>query len=151
MAQAALLIVAGDATTRHALCAGLASAFEVTPAADRVAALLMPIALGAAAYAAWLARDGGVEASGFGRMNGRDGLRSFTNPRAVLDDRFPINPPAKLYPVKDNDYAQVKASVQLVYSRGLRAKLAALKAVFRARRRRRRRGSGSSSGSGAST
>jgi acyl-CoA reductase-like NAD-dependent aldehyde dehydrogenase len=81
----------------------------------------------------YMAQDlpfGGVGASGFGRMNGREGLRSFTNQRAVLDDRFPINPPVVLYPVKDTDYAKVKATVQLLYGQGLAARWAGLKALL---------------------
>ena len=33
---------------------------------------------------------GGVKASGYGRMNGREGLRSMCNIKAVVDDRFPL-------------------------------------------------------------
>ena len=42
---------------------------------------------------------GGVRGSGFGRLNGREGLRACTNVKAVLDDRFPLHMPAKVFPV----------------------------------------------------
>ena len=83
----------------------------------------------------YMAQDlpfGGVGASGFGRMNGREGLRSFTNQRAVLDDRFPINPATVVYPVKPHTYNQVKGSVQMIYGRGFRARLAGLKMLLAA-------------------
>ncbi len=84
----------------------------------------------------YMAQDlpfGGVGASGFGRMNGRDGLRSFTNQRAVLDDRLPINPVTELFPVKPGLYAQFRATVRLLYGKGLRAKLRALRELLTAR------------------
>lgn len=59
---------------------------------------------------------GGVKYSGFGRMNGRDGLRAYTNPKAVLSDRFSIEIPPRLYPVGRNDYASAGATVRLLFS-----------------------------------
>lgn len=81
----------------------------------------------------YMAQDlpfGGVGASGFGRMNGREGLRSFTNRRAVLDDRFPLNMPAAVFPVEPGGYEKVKGSVRFMYARGLAAKLAGLRAML---------------------
>jgi acyl-CoA reductase-like NAD-dependent aldehyde dehydrogenase len=59
---------------------------------------------------------GGVKASGFGRMNGRDGLRAYTNAKAVLIDRFGFSVPPRLYPVKPGDYAKARASVRLLFA-----------------------------------
>lgn len=59
---------------------------------------------------------GGVKYSGFGRMNGRDGLRSYTNAKAVLEDRFRFSVPPVLYPVGPRDYDKAKASVRLLFS-----------------------------------
>src|SRR5262249_30420387 len=42
---------------------------------------------------------GGVKESGFGRLNGRDGLRALTHPRALLEDRFPLRFANALFPV----------------------------------------------------
>jgi len=69
---------------------------------------------------------GGVKYSGFGRMNGRDGLRAYTNAKAVLTDRFPISIPPKLYPVKPGDYARARSSIRLMFARRWRDKFKAL-------------------------
>lgn len=69
---------------------------------------------------------GGVKQSGFGRMNGRDGLRAYTNAKAVLTDRFPFQIPPKLYPVKPNDYATARSSIRLLFARRWTDKLKAL-------------------------
>lgn len=68
----------------------------------------------------YLAQDlpfGGVKYSGFGRLNGRDGLRAYTNARAVLTDRFPFVIPPKLFPVKAGDYEKSRAGIRLMFSR----------------------------------
>ena len=68
------------------------------------------------AYMAQALPFGGVRASGFGRLNGREGLRACTNIKSVVTDRFPsLHVPAKLYPVKPGDYEMVKAAVDLIY------------------------------------
>lgn len=59
---------------------------------------------------------GGVKYSGYGRMNGRDGLRAYTNHKAVLSDRFSIEIPPKLYPVKPGDFKTALLTVRLMYS-----------------------------------
>ena len=65
---------------------------------------------------------GGVKYSGYGRMNGRDGLRDYTNHKAVLSDRFSFEIPPKLYPVGKYDYSAAKYTVRLMYSQGVGAK-----------------------------
>ncbi len=62
---------------------------------------------------------GGVKASGFGRMNGRDGLRSMCNIKAVVDDRFPINQPNRIFPVGKKDYGVFSGVIELIYGKGL--------------------------------
>ncbi len=74
---------------------------------------------------------GGVKYSGFGRMNGRDGLRAYTNPKAVLSSRLPFAIPPRLYPVGAQDYARAAASIELLFGRGLGRKLGALMALIR--------------------
>ncbi|UCH29124.1 MAG: aldehyde dehydrogenase family protein, partial [Myxococcales bacterium] len=71
----------------------------------------------------YMAQDltfGGVKESGFGRMNGREGLRSMCNIKAVVDDRFPINQPNKMYPVTSAQYGTFGGVIELVYGRGFR-------------------------------
>jgi acyl-CoA reductase-like NAD-dependent aldehyde dehydrogenase len=74
----------------------------------------------------YMAQDltfGGVKASGFGRINGREGLRGCCNVKAVLDDRLPIGFANKLFPVTAKDFGNIKGAVNLVYGRGFRDKL----------------------------
>ena len=74
---------------------------------------------------------GGVKHSGYGRMNGRDGLRAYTNAKAVLSDRFGFQIPPKLYPVRPGDYAKARSSLRLLFARRWRDKLAALLALLK--------------------
>ncbi len=70
----------------------------------------------------YMAQDltfGGVKASGYGRMNGREGLRSMCNIKAVIDDRLPINRANKLFPVPPKLYGTFSGVIDLVYGRGL--------------------------------
>lgn len=66
---------------------------------------------------------GGVKYSGFGVMNGRDGLRAYTCPKAILSDRFPIEIPPKLFPIKPNDYEVAKSSAYLLFAPTLAQKI----------------------------
>jgi len=73
---------------------------------------------------------GGVKGSGFGRLNGRDGLRACTNPKAILEDRLPLHQAARVFPVGERDYAVARDVLGMLYSRGLTHKLdAALRLV----------------------
>ena len=78
---------------------------------------------------------GGVKQSGFGRLNGREGLRACCNIKSVLSDRFPLHIPSKIYPVKRGDYELVDAAVELLYRRaswdGLRARARALRSLLK--------------------
>jgi len=92
--------------------------------ADRIEAGMAAInEFGGMSYMAQDLPFGGVKQSGFGRMNGRDGLRACCNVKAVLDDRFPFNFPAKLFPVGDRDYDRMKTVVEIAYAPDLRSKL----------------------------
>jgi acyl-CoA reductase-like NAD-dependent aldehyde dehydrogenase len=62
---------------------------------------------------------GGIKGSGFGRLNGRLGLRACTTQKAVLADRLPIHLPIKLYPVGAGDYAATRGVLDLLYRRGI--------------------------------
>jgi acyl-CoA reductase-like NAD-dependent aldehyde dehydrogenase len=69
---------------------------------------------------------GGVRGSGFGRLNGRDGIRACCNAKAVLLDRFPFGAPSKLYPVGTFDYDIARETIRTIYSRGMKGRLGAL-------------------------
>jgi acyl-CoA reductase-like NAD-dependent aldehyde dehydrogenase len=62
---------------------------------------------------------GGVKASGYGRMNGREGLRSMCNIKAVVDDRFPLHQPNKIYPVAEKDFGRYSGVIDLLYGKGM--------------------------------
>ncbi len=74
---------------------------------------------------------GGVRGSGFGRLNGREGIRACCNAKAVLTDRLPFGAPAKLYPVGPLDYELAKGVIQTIYARSLTTKLGAAGALAR--------------------
>lgn len=82
----------------------------------------------------YMAQDlpfGGVKESGFGRLNGRDGLRSLTSPRAILEDRFPMHFANKLYPVGEGDFETTSRVVDLVYQPTIAGKLRVLGDIAR--------------------
>ncbi len=62
---------------------------------------------------------GGVKASGYGRMNGREGLRSMCNVKAVVDDRLPLHHANRVFPVAAKDYGVFRGVIELIYGRGL--------------------------------
>lgn len=62
---------------------------------------------------------GGVKASGFGRMNGREGLRSMCNIKAVVDDRLPVGFPNKVFPVAEADFGRFSGVIDFRYGKGL--------------------------------
>jgi acyl-CoA reductase-like NAD-dependent aldehyde dehydrogenase len=62
---------------------------------------------------------GGVKGSGFGRLNGRDGLRACTNPKAVLQDRFSLHVPAKVFPVGARGGDIAREVLRVIYEKGV--------------------------------
>jgi acyl-CoA reductase-like NAD-dependent aldehyde dehydrogenase len=68
---------------------------------------------------------GGVKGSGFGRLNGREGLRACTSPKAVLDDRFALHVPARVFPIGEAGAEKAREVIRLLYARGLGAKVRA--------------------------
>ncbi len=62
---------------------------------------------------------GGVRGSGFGRLNGREGLRACTNVKAILEDRLPLHVPAKVFPIGDDALAMSREVLRLLYERSL--------------------------------
>ncbi|WP_434421387.1 aldehyde dehydrogenase family protein [Nannocystis pusilla] len=62
---------------------------------------------------------GGVRGSGFGRLNGPEGLRGLSNVKAVITDRLPIHAAVEMYPVRPGTYEQGKAILHILYSTSL--------------------------------
>ncbi|PRP95104.1 aldehyde dehydrogenase family protein [Enhygromyxa salina] len=79
---------------------------------------------------------GGIKGSGFGRLNGREGLRACTNTKAVVEDRLPIHRAIKLFPGRRFDYDVTREGVRLLYSKGVAKKLDALVGLGKALRKR---------------
>jgi len=74
---------------------------------------------------------GGAKSSGFGRLNGRDGLRACTNIKATLSDRLPIHRANRLFPVRRGDYALARSTIRLIYDRRIARRVSALIEIFR--------------------
>ena len=74
---------------------------------------------------------GGVKESGFGRINGREGLRACCNVKAVLDDRLPFGFPNKVFPVANEDFDRIKGALQMVYGPGVRRRLSGAGDILR--------------------
>ena len=51
--------------------------------------------------------------------------------KAVLDDRWPLHKPNKIYPVKAGDYASFHGLIKMLYGRGLGKRIEGLKALLR--------------------
>lgn len=99
--------------------------------ADRLEAGMISINdFGGLTYMAQDLPFGGVKESGFGRMNGRDGLRSLCQARAVLEDRFPLHVPSKVFPVGAGDFERTKHVVELMYGPDLGRRLRGLRGLL---------------------
>lgn len=59
---------------------------------------------------------GGAKESGYGRLNGREGLRAMTNVKAVLEDRLPLHQPNALFPSRPTDLAVAREAIRALYS-----------------------------------
>ena len=63
---------------------------------------------------------GGVGISGFGRINGREGLRACCYEHAVVTDRVPLGRSFGIHPVQPKTYDLVESAVRVIYGRGVR-------------------------------
>jgi acyl-CoA reductase-like NAD-dependent aldehyde dehydrogenase len=82
----------------------------------------------------YMAQDltfGGVKHSGFGRINGREGLRALCNTKAVLDDRLPFSFASKVYPVSPRDFGVTQGTLDVIYGRGVGRRLRGLGRMVR--------------------
>ncbi len=83
---------------------------------------------------------GGAKSSGFGRLNGRDGLRACTNIKATLSDRLPIHRTHRLFPVRQGDYDLALDTIRLIYDKRIARRVAALAEIIKHTLTRSRRG-----------
>ncbi len=74
---------------------------------------------------------GGVGRSGFGRINGREGLRACCNVKAVVTDRLPLGGGVAVYPIVPATFPLVESAIGLLYSRGVARKARAAASVVR--------------------
>lgn len=63
---------------------------------------------------------GGVGISGFGRINGREGLRACCYEHAVVTDRVRVGRSFGIHPVQPRTYDLVESAVKVIYGRGVR-------------------------------
>jgi len=75
------------------------------------------------AYMMQSAPFGGVRISGFGRINGREGLRACCNEKTVVTDRLPIHQGMSFYPIKPATWPMFEGALSLIYGRALSTRL----------------------------
>jgi len=71
------------------------------------------------AYMVQSAPFGGLRSSGFGRINGREGLRSCCHVKTVVTDKLPLHLPMSLYPIRAATLPMLEGAVRLFYGHGL--------------------------------
>ena len=74
------------------------------------------------AYMVQSAPLGGVRISGFGRINGREGLRSCCHVKTVVTDKLPLHMPMSLYPIRPATFPMLDGAVRLFYGSGVAEK-----------------------------
>ena len=74
---------------------------------------------------------GGVGRSGFGRINGREGLRACCNVKAVVTDRLPLGGGVAVYPIVPATFPLIESTIGMLYSRGVVRKARAAASVLR--------------------
>ncbi len=87
----------------------------------------------------YMAQDlpfGGVRGSGFGRLNGPEGLRAMCNIKAVVSDLLPLHSALKMYPVAPGAYDTARGVFKILYSSSVVGRLRGLVDVGRALLRR---------------
>jgi acyl-CoA reductase-like NAD-dependent aldehyde dehydrogenase len=100
--------------------------------ASRISAGMTVVNDWGVAYLMQAAPFGGVRASGFGRINGPEGLRACCNVKTVVTDRLPIHRTVSLHPVRAATYPLLTGAVGLVYGGSLARRVRALGELARA-------------------
>ncbi len=65
---------------------------------------------------------GGVGRSGFGRINGREGLRACCNEKAMVTDRVPMGAGVAVYPIRPATYDLTRGVIGMIYAQGISGK-----------------------------
>jgi acyl-CoA reductase-like NAD-dependent aldehyde dehydrogenase len=81
------------------------------------------------AYMMQSAPFGGVRISGFGRINGREGLRACCNEKTVVTDKLPIHPGMSFYPIKKATFPLLQNVISMIYGRGISTKVKAVAGI----------------------
>jgi|SRR5579871_794456 len=71
------------------------------------------------AYMVQSAPFGGLRVSGFGRINGREGLRACCNEKTIIGDRLPLHVGFTPYPVRPSTFAMFEGVIGLLYGGGV--------------------------------
>lgn len=74
------------------------------------------------AYMVQSAPFGGVRISGFGRINGREGLRGCCHVKTVVSDKLPIHASMSLYPIRPATFPLLEGAVAMIYGNGIRTR-----------------------------
>ncbi len=77
------------------------------------------------AYMMQSAPFGGVRISGFGRINGREGLRACCNEKTVVTDKLPLHAAVSFYPIKKATFPLLQNVISMIYGRGIATKIRA--------------------------
>jgi acyl-CoA reductase-like NAD-dependent aldehyde dehydrogenase len=78
------------------------------------------------AYMMQSAPFGGVRISGFGRINGREGLRGCCNIKTVVTDRLPIHQGMSFYPIKKATFPLLQNVISFIYGSGVSTRFRAI-------------------------
>ncbi|MDB4967718.1 MAG: Aldehyde dehydrogenase [Myxococcales bacterium] len=83
------------------------------------------------AYMMQSAPFGGVRISGFGRINGREGLRACCNEKTVVTDKLPIHQGMSFYPIKKATFPLLQNVISMIYGRGISTRINAVAGIAR--------------------
>jgi acyl-CoA reductase-like NAD-dependent aldehyde dehydrogenase len=73
---------------------------------------------------------GGVGLSGFGKINGKEGLRACCNEKAMVTDRVRLSSGVAVYPIRPSTFGVASSVIELIYADGATKKArAALRAA----------------------
>jgi delta 1-pyrroline-5-carboxylate dehydrogenase len=60
---------------------------------------------------------GGTKISGFGKINGREGLRACCLEKAVVNDRLPFGKAVAIHPIQEETQRIVEGAITLIYGK----------------------------------